>query len=295
LAPQAHADITYIAIGDSLAFGVGDNDTATDISNGDRGYVSLFADKIGSTLGGVRPKVINLGVSGETTTSFITGEGGIHPGASLRNTNYPNAVTPQFSLLQSTLAAEQAAGNQVGYITLHLGANDVNKVILDPTFPGLSPPEQQARILAALAAMQANLVETIGALTALAPGAYIQVLGYFNPFPAIPNHPATPLSALVVTSLNQIIEQVSGVLGTQYVGIYDDFLGREAELTYFDETGTNVHPTPAGYQLIANRLRAVPEPSTLVSGSIACILVCAAGLRIKAKNSRSVRHRSRSL
>ena len=73
----AAAPMTYIALGDSLTFGVGENDTATDISNGDRGFVKPFADTLASLNGGVRPNVINLGVGGTTTVSFFEGGGGI--------------------------------------------------------------------------------------------------------------------------------------------------------------------------------------------------------------------------
>ena len=66
--------VTYLALGDSLAFGVGANDTATDISNGDRGYTGPYATILGSFEGG-RPNLIDLGVSGETTTSFFQGGG----------------------------------------------------------------------------------------------------------------------------------------------------------------------------------------------------------------------------
>ena len=51
---------TYIAIGDSMAFG--ETDFTHNPSNGDRGYVGGYADYLGTQNGGVRPTVIDLGV-----------------------------------------------------------------------------------------------------------------------------------------------------------------------------------------------------------------------------------------
>ena len=86
----AAAPMTYIALGDSLTFGVGEDDTAADISNGDRGFVKPFADTLASVNGGARPNVINLGVSGTTTVSFFEGGGGIRS---------PRGCAPEHELL----------------------------------------------------------------------------------------------------------------------------------------------------------------------------------------------------
>ena len=131
----AAAPMTYIALGDSLTFGVGEDDTATDISNGDRGFVKPFADTLATLNGGVRPNVINLGVSGTTTVSFFEGGGGIRtPEDALRNTNYSDTTTTQNSLLLTTIAAEQAAGREIGFVTITLGSNDLFAMVADPAF-----------------------------------------------------------------------------------------------------------------------------------------------------------------
>jgi hypothetical protein len=51
---EAHAGLTYLALGDSLAFGVGADDSTMDVSNGDRGYVGAYASILGA-IGGGRP------------------------------------------------------------------------------------------------------------------------------------------------------------------------------------------------------------------------------------------------
>jgi lysophospholipase L1-like esterase len=127
-ARQAEAGITtYLSIGDSLAFGVEANDTSTDISNGDRGYVSDFATTLAARNGNVLPNVINLGVSGETSSSFFgTGVGLDGPGASARNTNYTGTPLPsQDALMLSEINSQIAAGNTISTVTVALGANDL--------------------------------------------------------------------------------------------------------------------------------------------------------------------------
>ena len=69
--PVAAGHQTYIALGDSLAFG--EYRFQDNPSNGDRGYVGPYADYLAQFNGGVRPTVINLGVDGETTTTFLNG------------------------------------------------------------------------------------------------------------------------------------------------------------------------------------------------------------------------------
>ena len=129
---------TYLSLGDSIGFGetVFMNNPAlgpySDPSNGDRGFVSMYANYLGSVYG-TRPNVINLAVDGETSSSFTSGVGRVPPGpgftdASLAelNTNYTGANPPtQAFLLASTIASEAAAGHIIGNISISLGSNDL--------------------------------------------------------------------------------------------------------------------------------------------------------------------------
>ena len=60
---------TYLALGDSIAFGETD---VIPVSFGDQGYVKPFADFLATQNGGTRPDVINLAFPGETSSSFFT-------------------------------------------------------------------------------------------------------------------------------------------------------------------------------------------------------------------------------
>ena len=77
---------TYLSLGDSIGFGetVFMNNPAcgsySDPSNGDRGFVAMYANSLASRYG-YRPNVINLAVDGETSSTFTTGVGRVPPGA----------------------------------------------------------------------------------------------------------------------------------------------------------------------------------------------------------------------
>ena len=184
------AQVTYIALGDSLTFGVGDNDTATDISNGDRGFVKPFADTLASLNGGTRPNVINLGVSGTTTVSFFEGGGGIRsPLDALRNTNYADTTTTQNSLLLATIAEEQAAGREIGYVTITLGSNDLFALVLDPAFGMASDAEKALMLRQTLDTVATRISTLLVGLETIAPEAHVLLLGTYNPLPRRPRAP----------------------------------------------------------------------------------------------------------
>src|SRR5262249_47051056 len=121
---------TFIALGDSLAFGQTD---VLPISYGDQGYVKLVADWLATQFDGHRPKVINLAISGETSESFFTGE--LPPWwgrATLANLNYTRSDQKQFRLFLDAVAAEKAAGHQVKVVSFALGANDLFALTFSP-------------------------------------------------------------------------------------------------------------------------------------------------------------------
>ena len=184
--------MTYIALGDSVAFG--ETDFAHNPSYGDRGYVSLVANNLASANGGVRPNVVNLGVDGETSTTFFGGGQPLAP----QNLNYPSAATSQNTQLISQIAAQQAAGHSIGAVTISLGANDLFAAVGAPSFFALNPAQQQSAILAAMSTVQNNYTAVLTELHALVPNAAVTVVGYYNPFPAVPGSPLAPLAGPAV-------------------------------------------------------------------------------------------------
>jgi hypothetical protein len=93
---QLQAGVTYLALGDSVTFGIDPSTPASLLpSYADQGFVRPFADSLASLNGGVRPGVLNLAIAGELSTSFFTGQ--VPPGwttAPELNLNYPVPPTP---------------------------------------------------------------------------------------------------------------------------------------------------------------------------------------------------------
>src|SRR5262245_25759383 len=110
----------YLVLGDSSAFG--ETDRTKNPSNGDRGYVSPFADSLGTTRYAERPAVVNLALDGETSKSFSTGPGDrVSADGIFHNTNYA-AYAPDYPTQQQrfreVVAAANASGDKIGTVTI---------------------------------------------------------------------------------------------------------------------------------------------------------------------------------
>lgn len=259
---------TYIALGDSVGFGITTTASYTELSDGDRGYVGLYADWLATQSGGPRPNVVNLSVFGDRTTSFFTTE------ITERefNTNYAGATVSQADRFVQVVAAERLAGRTVDRVTISLGANDLIHLVLDPAFQALPPDQQLALAGQALADAAVNLGSIYGLVRTTLPDAQIIALGYYDPFPAVPDSPAGPLAAFAIPVLNQIIAGAGETFSVEFADIFPTFVGREAELTYMtteDPIGMNVHPNPAGYVTIAGVL--IPTPGSAGVLVIGCV------------------------
>jgi uncharacterized protein (TIGR03382 family) len=273
-AAMAQPNSTYIALGDSVGFGITTGASYSQISNGDRGYVSLVADWFGSQNGGTRPGVLNLSVFGDSTGSFGTTT---NPARAL-NTNYAALPVSQSARFAAAVAAETGAGRTISAVTVSLGANDLLQVIQQPGFQLLPAPQQVALVGAALQTAQTNLVQIYAGLRAALPTTPIIAVGYYDAFAALPSQPdpTNPLApfnpnpaftAAATVSLNQIIEGVATAFGARYVDVFSAFAGQEAVLTNMvldQTTAFNVHPTPAGYQVIAGQIIPAPGVAALL-------------------------------
>ncbi len=285
------AQSSYLALGDSYAFGYQTLTTTPPIelsggSNGDQGYISLFASYLAGHEGGLRPSVINLARVGETSVSFTSSASAPTAPANFNTRYAPGGFNQsQAALLNTTLASLTAAPK---YVTIQLGGNDV----LGPVF------NDPASLPLALASLQTNYGLILASLRATLPDAEIYVLGYGNPFPGLPlNSPFnTPQSQLLASSAttqgNTLIRSLAQGIGAKYVDLSTIFTGQEAQLTNIQQlevTGLpNYHPNAQGYQAIAGRLAeaAAPEPATL-----ALILPCMGLAGVLARRRRT--HRSR--
>lgn len=281
--PAAADFDTYLALGDSIAFG--ETDFLQNPSDGNRGYVSQFAGHLARFNGGVVPKVVNLGVDGETTSTFFQYSGpeglGPEPGkpAYGLNTNYAGLTGPtQYGLMGDVIAAEQAAGRTIGAVTIQLGANDLFVLASDPAFFAQSEADQAAAVGSLLlGTVGPNLAALVLELQARLPSATIVLLGYYDAFAPFVGAPDPFLDALArasglaVPALNQTIAGVAQLTGARFIDIAPDFADTLALATnthVLDPIppylpGPNIHPRQAGYDAIAARLQSVPEPGSL--------------------------------
>jgi lysophospholipase L1-like esterase len=283
--PARAGAMTYLALGDSVAFG--ETTFTQNPSNGDRGYVSTVANSLASMNGGASPAVVNLGIDGETSSSFLTGTGRVISIAGMTdqqvagwNTNYTNPATTQNMMMQQAITSAAASGQPVGLVTISLGANDLFQLAANPTFTSATPAVQQQMLVQTLNQIGSSYAVVLAEIHALDPGAKVLAVGEYNPFPASPSNPLNAIAATAIQGLNQTIQAVAGQWGATYVDTYTPFVGHEAQYTYMSPTSDNVHPNAMGYSVIASQIEAaiVPEPSTF-----AVLAVGFAGLFVAAR------------
>lgn len=279
LPERSRAGVAYLALGDSVTFGIDPSTPASLVpSFADQGFVRPFANALAGGNGGVRPEVINLGISGELSTSFFTGVA--PPGWPFRaqslNLNYPPATTAQNDRMIASINAAHAAGNTVGFVTFLIGANDIFYLTGTPAFQNAPPADQLAMILATIGTVQSNYVTALSELRALAPEATILLPGYYNPFPA--STPEHDFFDLIGGISNSLVQADAAAFGAKYVDLRPLFAGRELELTNIGVG--DVHPNQAGYAVIAGALAAaVPEPASLVTLSLGALGLLGYGCR----------------
>jgi lysophospholipase L1-like esterase len=247
VAPGIAQTSSYLSLGDSLAFGFDTPSTTPFFGSGDRGYVALYANHL-ATKTGQRPRVVNLGVPAETTQTFFGGGsiGTIYNGA------YPLFSPPtQASLMESRITDEINAGRSIDTVSLHIGVNDFLDITETAGFDALSLGEQQSLIDAALPAVATRYEEVLTRIRARLPAADLIVLGYYNPFAAVPSDPLHAIAPYGAQAVNAMIEARAAGFGGRYIDVYTPFLGHEAEWTLIVSDG-DIHPNAAGYAVIAD-------------------------------------------
>jgi lysophospholipase L1-like esterase len=300
---------TYLALGDSIAFGV---TNVTPVSFGDQGYVSLYADFLGTGTNGIRPHVVNLAIPGETSSGFFTAlSPSVLPPHGLLasfNLNYhSDGSLSQDSLLLSTLGSEAAAGRAITNVSFAIGVNDLAAFeALHPDFLSLPAAQQQQLISGFFAELANRYVTVLSQLRSALPDARILLLNYYNPHGGFP--PDDPVN-IAYTIFNQgqtgLIDNLAGPFHASVVDINTPFRGRENELTFISSGG--VHPNDQGYAVIEQQmaLAAVPEPASIIllaTGICALAVLLRRGRKRRVRsgnsaplNSRSTRNERRNL
>jgi lysophospholipase L1-like esterase len=228
---------TYLALGDSLAWGYQPNDTGR--GPGDKGYVRRVADWLG-TVQGVRPQVLNLGVPGETASSFFdTSEIG-----ALLNSNYPIL----FRQSQRDTFVARIAGRTVTHVTVALGGNDLLE-LLTADFLALPFDQQTAIVDQVLVTTDSRLVQVFTLLRQRLPGASVAVPCYY-PYGAFPGSAEARISAYAIPRLNQVLANRAKQVFTGPFDTLQAFRGNELAWTWIGED--DIHARDPGYAKIAD-------------------------------------------
>jgi len=275
-APQtAHAQKTYVSVGDSLAYGFMDYTATPAGTAGYAGYAQPYAAFLSSP--GKTVSLVNLGIVGETTDSLLKNSAG----NSMLNSNYSAAApTSQYALLSADL------NPNVSNVTVQIGGNDILGLAASSAFQDAfvdgDTATANALLNATLTYIGANYDALLTQITSLAPGADVQVLGYYNPYAFLPptsvnNIYLRAASVPLEQGLNTVIAQEAARHHVQFVDLADPFAAQGSHYGDYVLTGEaiptafgplpNDHPTALGYALIAQQLEAapVPEASTALS------------------------------
>jgi len=293
-ARPAAAQRTYLAVGDSVAFGYQDQTltplpAAPPFSTGFAGYARPY-DAFLSAQAGAPVTLINLGLFGETTASLVTASPAT-AGNGLLNGNYnPAAPQTQYALLTAELTAP---GANVTNVTVQVGANDILNLAATTAFEDAFDTGDGATVQKLLAGTLAEVGTDydllLGQIHALAPQADVQVLGYYDPYAALTG--LDPISvylraatAPLNQALNAKIAQEAAAHGDQFVDLSGPFSGHESTLTLSGELiqtsfgpAPNDHPSAAGYAVIAGQLEAAPVPEASTTVSLCLLLALGMG------------------
>lgn len=196
--------LPYISLGDSLAVGVGASETS------ERGYAPLYRKALEKETGR-EARFFQLGMSGETTDSFIGG--------------YPGGDA------QLARAAKVLRENPGAHITLSIGANDLLHTA-DAT---------DAERRAAIAHYSRNLSYILETLeNASEPAPRIIILALYNPEPG-------SFTDEWIGRLNAKIRATAQQHGTSVAAGDQAFQGHEERYVHAGD----IHPNDAGYRALA--------------------------------------------
>ena len=236
--PSAPADAggVYLAIGDSITFGIG---VARPQQNG---YVARVADELSGLPS--EPHIEStrvFAVPGETAAGFLDRR------------------------LDDVERAVEELGPRVELVTIGLGANEILRARREPACVADRASEDCRAVVASATELAASALDAVvagvqSALEAAGTDAVVLLLAYYNP-------DLDPLAVASVAGsdgdvgcdaledrpgLNDRIACIAEARAVGLVDLYAAFLGREDELTRFG--AGDVHPNAEGYQVIADTI-----------------------------------------
>jgi len=266
----------YLALGDSLAYGMQIGKLKQQLALGpldparfDSGYVDLLAAQLRTR----NPNwhAINLGCPGETSASFIDGPCAYATnGKPFGSTPLPLHQAYTGAQLEAALAVLRQQRDQVRLISFDLGINDLRGVEAACTEHGDAVRFEacmRAHWPNAEAQISAHLEQILTALRQAAPHATLLVVTYYD-WQAGGKYATSP----PVQALDRAIVAAAARVGARTIDTYALFNGTTAPddalaahqrlcaLTLYCGSTHDLHPSDAGYALIAAQLAAALPP-----------------------------------
>jgi lysophospholipase L1-like esterase len=220
---EAEGATYYVALGDSLAANVGVDDARD-------GYVSRLHNWLQNTDGasyGLR----NYGVSGETSGTLIRG-----------------------GQLDEALAFMADPDNEITYVTIDIGANDLLGHLGSPDCSeSLETPACRDRIASTFVTYEENMVTIFDELVAAAPDATIVFMKAYNPF-SLGFGAAIGLEATsnqVLSDFNDLAADLAEERGILVADAFTPMQNTAAATTHMLDPQPDIHPYPIGFDILA--------------------------------------------
>jgi lysophospholipase L1-like esterase len=231
-APAAAGEApAYIALGDSLAFGVGASDPASG------GYVARTYEALRSSerYRDRGLELVSLGVPGATSADLLL------PGGQL---------DLALGEIRDRQEDTSSSDDNVEIITLDIGGNDV-LALATADSPCVDDPlgeDCQGRFAEMLGRLKGNLTEVVERLRKAAPKADVVVMDLYSPISGR-GGPEDLIADFAVGEINAVTEEVASRpdLDVSLASVYPLFNGRAATLVAED----GVHPNDDGHALMA--------------------------------------------
>ncbi len=228
----------YLALGDSLAFGIGAANPAAE------GYVGLthFSLTEEDRLYADGLELANLAEPGATSADLIEPDGQLERALSLIEERERDDIP----------------GNEIEIISIDIGGNDLLQ-LAEPDSPCIvdtGSEECRDAISDTLSGLQENLTNILAQLRESAPEARIYTIDLYNPYSGT-GDAREVLAGVAVQQINGVINATSAnsALSTQLVTIFELFLGRGEQWVASDL----IHPNNNGHIVISEALVAAIE------------------------------------
>ncbi len=251
--PTPRPQLTYLALGDSLAFGYSLSRFESLLpEENPAGFDTGYVDDVSHVLEHLDPdlQVVNDGCPGETTESFITGPCQYQLSYPL---HHPYTAGKTGSQLADALTYLKEHPGAVNPITIDIGANDALGLVQNCKLEAECIMKDAPGLLERIST---NLGLILTELRSAAPRALIVVLGLYNPYGS-----TITGGNQLTESLNETMAKAAAAIGARFADPLPFFNppgAREAPticlLTNMCPTPPatpDIHPTELGYKVLA--------------------------------------------